>query len=305
VLSPEVSDLVVSYDPKTLERRPVHKREVCELFASYGNWRARAIVESLPDTDGVLDAEHVDALLLRVHCELQRLSEEFQQGLRVQRVLKPLLAALRESGVPLPLRVVDVGCGLAYVLRWLALRGELGADVELVGADLNRSLVEAAERAARAEGARCRFVVADAFGLELSPAIFMSTGVIHHFRDQELVAFFRAQSHARALLHFDIKPTWLSPIGAWIFHRARMREALSRHDGVHSALRAHSGETLLGAARAASPEFRFALLDSQPSLFPILRVLHAVVGVRADSWARFEAALGPLAARLGPSEAGS
>jgi SAM-dependent methyltransferase len=201
------------------------------------------------------------------------------------------------------LRVVDVGCGLGYVLRWLSLRGELGEDVELVGADFNRSLVEAAERAARAEGARCRFVVADAFALERSPAVFMSTGVVHHFRDQELVGFFRAQSHALALLHFDIKPTWLSPIGAWIFHRARMREALSRHDGVHSALRAHPGEALLRAARAGAPGFEVALFDSKPALFPILRVLHAIVGLRGEHFAGFEAALGPLAARLSRPEA--
>ena len=42
----------------------------------------RSLVE-LPERDGILDPHAVDRMLITSHCELQRISEEFQHGRRV------------------------------------------------------------------------------------------------------------------------------------------------------------------------------------------------------------------------------
>jgi len=75
------------------------------------------IVSRWPHQRGVLDAEHVDRVLIAAHHELTRLSEEFRQGERMLRILKPLLRALRNAGIRGPYRIVDVGCGLGFVIR--------------------------------------------------------------------------------------------------------------------------------------------------------------------------------------------
>ena len=87
--SPEISDAIVSFDPETLQRRPVVKSQVLEQFSQLGNRKAARIVERIPDRDGVLDADAVDRLLVTSHCEMQRMSEEFQHGKRVGELLKP------------------------------------------------------------------------------------------------------------------------------------------------------------------------------------------------------------------------
>jgi SAM-dependent methyltransferase len=304
VESPEISDLIVAYDPDTLERRPVRRSEVVAELERAGDRAGARIAAGLPARDDVLEADEVDALLLRAHAELQRLSEEMRQGHRVRMVLAPVLDTLRERGAPRPLRVVDVGCGPGFVVRWLAARGALGDDVELVGCDYNRAFVEAAGAAAREEGLRCRFLVANAFTLAEPATVFLSTGVVHHFRGADLTSFFarQAAAGAAAFLHFDIKPTYLAGIGAWVFHQARMREALSRHDGVLSALRAHSGETLLSAAREGARELSCGLFDARIGLFPITRVMHAVVGMRSELLPGVLERLGSDASRLGRFE---
>lgn len=297
--APEISDLVVAYDPETLERKPVLRSAVVAKLEQAGlAWGAR-IAAKLPARGDVLDPDEMDALLVRAHAELQRLSEEMRHGERVRTVLAPILDALRSAGETRPFRVVDVGCGPGFVVRWLAAKGDLGDDVELVGCDYNRSLVRAATDAANAEHLRCRFLVANAFTLAEPATIFLSTGVVHHFRGPDLAAFFARQAAAAAFLHFDIKPTHLSGIGAWIFHQARMREPLSRHDGVLSALRAHSGKELLAAAREGAPGLRCALFDGKVGLLPVTRIMHALVGLRTDLASAVIARLGSDAARLG------
>ena len=138
---PEISDLVVAFDPATLERLPVRRDDVLAELGRHGMTRAARLVAGWPHAGGILDPAFVDGVLLRSHGELQRLSEEFQQGARARRLLGPILAALRAGGVAPSYRVVDVGCVLGYVVRWLAARGDLGADVELIGCDHNATLV--------------------------------------------------------------------------------------------------------------------------------------------------------------------
>ncbi|WP_406505154.1 class I SAM-dependent methyltransferase [Streptomyces sp. NBC_00212] len=300
----EISDLITDTDPAGGARLPVSRAAVVRRLVESGDRRAARIVAALPaGPDGVLDPVAVDRLMVGVHTELQRLSEELRIGERLAHVLSPLFTAIRASGHAGPLRLVDVGCGLGYLVRWLAATVALGPDVELVGVDLDAALVNEADRLARAEGLACRFVHGNAFDLPEAATVFVSTGVLHHFRGPALAEFFRAQaaSPALAFCHYDIAATRLAPIGAWVFHRARMRHPLGRHDGVASALRAHDDATLLRAASV--PGIRPLLYEPRGMANPFCTTLRPVLGVRPQLEAPLRLALGRASRRLvGPEQ---
>ena len=300
----ELSDLIL--DVGLGVRRPVEKRAVLEKVAkgrvAFG---ARRIIEALPARpDGTLDDAAVDDTLVAAHLELQRLSSEFRQGPRLQETLAPIFDTLRASGAK-TLRLIDLGCGVGYALRWLAAHRGLAEDVELVGADFNPALLDLARRAAQSEGLSVRFVEADALALAAEApagAVIISTGAIHHFRGEALSALLANTARsAAACVHVDIKPSWVAPMGAWLFHQARMRVPLAQHDGLVSALRAHPARTLFETARAAAPGLKFAVLDGRVGLLPIVRIMHSLVGVRAEHAAEVEGRLGSLARRLWPN----
>ncbi|HYH86387.1 MAG TPA: class I SAM-dependent methyltransferase [Pyrinomonadaceae bacterium] len=302
---PEISDEIVAYDPATLERLPVRKRDVEETFRALGNPRAARIVRAMPERGDALDPEAVDRLLVTVHCEMQRMSEEFQHGRRVFELLSPLVKAVGETrAAPRRLRVVDLGCGTGFVLRWLAAHARFVQQVELIGADYNAALVREAQGLAREESLDCKFVVANAFRLEEPADIFITTGVIHHFRGDALTRLFRQQEEARAsaFLHFDFQPSPFAPLGSWLFHFIRMRQPLARHDGVLSAVRAHTAERLLAAAREGAPGFRVSMCGTRLWRTPIPRAFHALVGARPRVWDAFANALGRRASRLSSRE---
>jgi SAM-dependent methyltransferase len=229
----------------------VRRDDVIAALRGIGDRRGVRIVASLPYHDGLLDASGVERVLLRAHTELQRLNEELRIAEQLAELLGPLLSSVVDCGER-P-RVVDIGCGIGYAIRWLAASGVLG-DVDLCGVDFNAALVAEATRLAEAEGLPCQFVLGDAFALPGSATVYISTGVLHHLRGGDLDAFFRAQADAgaQAYCHFDIAATRLAPLGAWMFHRARMREPLGRHDGVASARRAHPDHDLMTAAGSAT-----------------------------------------------------
>jgi SAM-dependent methyltransferase len=273
---PEISDLVVDYDPDTLARRPVTKRAVVERL----DGAALRVARSLSERDGVLDDAEVDGILVRSHLELQRLHEEFRVGRLVRSLVAPFVDLVRRTTDERPVRIVDIGCGLGFVARWLSAHGALGDDVEIVGADYNRALVRAASSLASAEKLRCRFVAANAFHLEPRAHLYMSTGVLHHFRGDDLVRLFAEHERAGAIgfLHLDIRPSFIAPFGSWVFHQARMREPLAKCDGYWSAVRAHPMETLLAAV---PPSFATAAVDHRPGIHILVRIFQALLGVRA------------------------
>jgi SAM-dependent methyltransferase len=280
----EISDRIVSFDPQTLERLPVRKQPLVEKFLEEGNPYAARVVAGLPARGDRLDDDAVDRLLIRIHCELQRLSEEFEHGKRLLSLLRPLIRTLQETGLSAPIRVVDIGCGIGYIVRWLAAYAGFGSEVKLIGADYHPALISEAQRLAELEHLRCTFQVANAFRLTDPAALFLSTGVVHHFRRPYLAEFFRQHDApaTQGFLHFDFQPTPLSWPGAWLFHQTRMREPLSRHDGILSALRAHSGQDLLAAVRQGAPAFSRALLNTHLGSLPIPRVFHTIAGVRPE-----------------------
>jgi hypothetical protein len=82
-----------------------------------------------------------------------------------------------------------------------------------------------------------------------------------------------------------------------------MREPLAHVDGVLSAVRAHSGKTLVTAARAGCPGYALFLFDAEPERVPLLKVMLALIGVRAELADAFERNLGPLATRVRRADA--
>jgi SAM-dependent methyltransferase len=299
---PEITDLIVRHDSHTLARLPVRKQDVLEVFAKFQNGQALRAVEALPAEDGFLDAREIDRLFVQVHWEMQRLSEEFYHGPRVYEVVRAVIAAIRADGFSGTLRVVDVGCGIGYNIRWLAARTPLASQgVELTGVDLNSALTKEANRLSTTENLPCRFVHGDAFSSDHSGQIYLSTGVIHHFRGEALEDFLRRHQRpeTHAFLHFDFQPWFLAPYGSWFFHFLRMRTRVARHDGVLSAARAHTADTLVQAARTAAPEFASGIYGAWIWNTPAPRVFHTLIGVRRQLLPGLQSHFGRLASRLG------
>jgi len=277
----EVSDVIVAYDPGTLQRVPIRKQEILQLFQD--NRQAASIVARIPERAGFLDRVAVDRLLVQVHWEMQRLAQEFHHGARILELLKPVIAAIRCHHAQQTLRIVDVGCGIGYAIRWLAAKSQLTEQgVELTGVDLNSTLIAEANRLARSERLPCRFFHGDAFSRQYAGEIYISTGVVHHFRGDMLKEFFCRQNGegTLAFLHYDFHPWWLAPFGSWFFHILRMRTALARHDGVLSTVRAHSAVTLLEAARGSLPGFACGMYGTRIWGTPVPRVFHTLLGIR-------------------------
>jgi hypothetical protein len=173
--------------------------------------------------------------------------------------------------------------------------------VELTGVDLNSALIKEANRLSTAETLPCRFLHGDAFSADHSGQIYLSTGVIHHFRGEALLDFLRhhQRPETHAYLHFDFQPWFLAPYGSWFFHFLRMRTRLARHDGVLSAARAHTADTLVQAARTAAPEFASGIYGARIWNTPAPRVFHTLIGVRRAFLPGLQQHFGRLASRLG------
>lgn len=298
---PEISDLVIQHDPKTLERLPVSKREIRKVFEATGNQKALRVIDKIPDREGFLDPPAVDRLMLTVHWEMQRLAEEFYHGHRVLYLLNATIAAMRAAGHRDSIRIVDVGCGIGYTIRWLAARTSLPQEgIELTGVDLNSTLVREANRLASAESLPCRFLHGDAFSADLRGQIYISTGVLHHFRGDSLASFLscHAANSTHAFLHYDFQPWLLAPFGSWFFHILRMRTGLARHDGVLSTARAYSAATLVDTARAAVPSFATGIYGARIWNTAAPRVFHALVGFRRELLTHLKQSLGNMLGEL-------
>ncbi len=258
-------------------------------------------MQHLPEKAGILDDREIDALLLTVHWEMQRLAEEFYLGDRVWALLRHVVAAVRKAGIRENLRILDIGCGIGHTIRWIAANIPLADhNIELIGMDLNATLIAEASRLASAERLPCQFLHGDALSDKHSKHILLSTGVIHHFRGNALLEFLRQHEQPATLsfLHFDFQPWRLAPFGSMFFHFLRMRTAIARHDGVLSAARAHDAGTLTEAARASAPGFACGIYGAKIWRTPAPRVFHTLLGLRHKLVPELLRELGPRALRL-------
>ncbi len=98
----EITDLLIALDPATGVRLPVSRDEIAQRLLAEGAPRGATAVERLPAIDGLLDDDYVDRLLVSVHSEIQRLSEEFRHGARMAALIDPILTAMRAIGIPGP-----------------------------------------------------------------------------------------------------------------------------------------------------------------------------------------------------------
>jgi SAM-dependent methyltransferase len=284
----EITDVLWQADAAG-HRVPVMQAEIVSMLADVGQRRAARIVARMPsDSRGVLDPGYVDDLMIRVHGEIERLSERLRFARRVAGVLGPLVTRARAMAGDRGVRVVDVGCGVGSVVRWLAATAALGTSVDLVGIDVNATLVSAASRMAARDGLRCRFMRADAFTpgavIEDGPrTVVISSGLLHHLPAAELSGFFAAQARlgVAAFAHWDIVPCLWSTLGAWVLLRARMREQVCRHDGLVSARRAYPPSVLLCAARAGAPGYGLRIAGEAGWRASALDVLRPIVGTSA------------------------
>jgi len=70
-------------------------------------------------------------------------------------------------------------------------------------------------------------------------------------------------------------------------------------------VRAHSGETLLAAAREGAPTFRSSVYSARLWGTPVPRAFHALVGAREGLWESLVKALGRRASRLEEHDGGA
>jgi hypothetical protein len=166
-------------------------------------------------------------------------------------------------------------------VRWRAAHRPIGAG-DLVGCDFNESLVAAASALATAEHLDCTFLTADALALAQPAHVVISTGFLHHLRGDDLLTFLGRQQDALAFAHWDIATGRLTRLGAWLFHQARMREPLARHDGVISARRAYDDAALIKAVRSALPGRVPLMVDASPGRNPLVAVMRPVLGLQRE-----------------------
>lgn len=117
---PELSDLLLETDPVTLQRKPASREAVRAVLRQHGRRAAERILDRIPG-GAVLDEATVDGILVRSHCELQRLSFEFRNGHRLLQLLRPLLDALRALVVTAERLVLVYGVYATLVVVALGL----------------------------------------------------------------------------------------------------------------------------------------------------------------------------------------
>lgn len=274
----EISDIIVQYEPSSLRRLPVSRDEAIHKSSSR---YAESIISAIPHNNGILCENAVDQILLDSHKELQRLCEEFYHAQRISKIIQSMVQSIRSMGIQRKIRLVDIGCGIGYILRWLAANQIASDDLTLIGVDFNAALIDHAQKLARAENLQVEFKVANAFHLDLSVDIFISSGVLHHFPKQKLDLFFEQQAKCKPLgfAHFDPQNSWATPIGSFIFHFSRMRTPLARYDGWLSAVRAHSGISLERAVQKHIKQLHLFRYNPPIKWFPLIRTMTGVIGI--------------------------
>lgn len=171
----------------------------------------------------------------------------------LRRHLRPLLPADRTA------RILDIGTGSAdgpaMLARWARATGRA---LEIVATDVHPQMLHAARR--RTAGLpEVRVQPADALALPFPDGAFdaaLLTLTLHHFEGEDQLRVLREMARvATWVLVGELERSWPNYAGAkllaWTLWR---RNAITRHDGPLSVLRAYTAAELLGLASSAGLE---------------------------------------------------
>ena len=179
-------------------------------------------------------------------------------GIRL--TLRPLARLASTLAPAEPLRVLDVASGGAdipqAIVRWAS-----GAcrPLVMVASDVNPQIVRLARDAAGAapEGSGPLFAAADARRLPFVSGAFhvvTCSLALHHMLPDDALAMLQEMRRCATIgvVVNDIVRTWLGYAGAIRATRLGSRNALTRHDGPLSVLRAYTAAELRDLARRAA-----------------------------------------------------
>jgi len=140
-----------------------------------------------------------------------------------------------------PLTVLDVGCGYGDLLR--AMRRwsrKHGAELRLIGVDLNTKTVGIARQATPAEDG-IEYRAGDVFTLGeiLKPDVIVSSLLTHHFSDAEIVSFLRwmEKTAARGWAVYDLQRSVVPYVFLGLTGKLARLHPMVIHDGRISVTR--------------------------------------------------------------------
>jgi ubiquinone/menaquinone biosynthesis C-methylase UbiE len=178
---------------------------------------------------------------------------------------------------------LDVATGSADIPLAMSKWGARhGVDLNIVGADISPAVEKEARR--NIVGSDIRLARADARELPWTDGAFEVVScclALHHFSPDDAVQVLREMWRvaSRAVVVTDLTRSYLAYVGTWLATRIVASNALTRHDGPLSVLRAYTPAEMRGLAIEAAispvsvreyPLFRQVLVGWKDS-----RVAHA------------------------------
>ncbi len=169
---------------------------------------------------------------------------------------------------------LDVACGSGDVVRAVANAARRrGRALDIAALDYSESVLAIAR--ARTPARDARFVEGDATALPFDAASFDATScnlALHHFEPDAAVVVLRELRRVARIAPFvcDLERSRVAHLGARAFARVIARNAMTKHDGPLSVLRAYTAAELVALARRAGwrapvarrlPFFRVLLTD--------------------------------------------
>ena len=200
------------------------------LFAHLAN---RNLQDELMDDPSLPQDQHDHALrgLTRIH--------QFS-GL-VNRFWKPIQQHLKEKAQASPeavVRIMDVGCGDAYLLRQIGRKAKAaGLAVELVGADMSSQALELAKEKAKSSGLELNVQQVNVLTQELPPAdIIINSLFLHHFTEDQIAKVLaKFKSAAKELMIVeDLRRTVFGYVLCYVCGHLLTRSPIVHYDGMRS-----------------------------------------------------------------------
>jgi len=159
----------------------------------------------------------------------------------VNRFWKPIEQHLKtnaQRSSDAPLRVMDVGCGDAYLLRQIGRKAKAaGLAVELVGADMSAVALGLAKQKAAAAGLDLQTHQVNILTEELPPADIITNSLfLHHFTEDQIVAVLKKFKNAtkKQMIVEDLRRTSLGYVLCYVASHLLTRSPIVHYDGMRS-----------------------------------------------------------------------